>query len=137
MKTFMESNTETAIQASEGNLPVPYIFIDKKALDKDLARRERILRYATAKLQAAIARVGDTALQNILICKYFYGFKNLEIAYQFSYCERHVYRLLSEARSRLYPELLKLMPKVKRGEANKTYKFAHKRLTKLGKRGYN
>ena len=93
-----------------------------RTLRCEVCHRERILRRATARLQAAIARIGDTSLQNVLICKYFYGFKNTEIAEHFTYCERHVYRLLKEAKAKLYVELIRLNPKAKKCEKKKVFR---------------
>ena len=100
--------------------------LDVEMLKNELRRRERILRYATARLQAAISRIGDTAQMNYLMCRYFYGMKNSDIATVFSYCERHVYRLAAGARQSLYRELVKLMPKPRRGERGKVYRYSRK-----------
>lgn len=97
---------------------------------KEYQHRERILVHGEAKLQAAIARIGDTSFANYLMCRYFYGMKNSEIALTFCYCERHIYRISSSAKKRLYEELLKLMPKVRRGEKNKTFRYTPKIMRK-------
>lgn len=93
---------------------------------RDLARRGRILRYANARLEAAISRMENRSQANYIMCRYFYGMKNLEIADTFSYCERHIYRLAANAKKNLYHELVKLMPKPRRGETGKTYRYARK-----------
>ena len=94
--------------------------------EKDYRRRESIVTHSSARLSAAISRIGDVALQNVLICKYFYNFKISEIAVYFSYCERHVYRLLKEAKKRLEKELLLTMPCPRRGETGKVYRITEK-----------
>ena len=99
-----------------------FIFADTTNLKIELRRRERILRHATARMQAAISRLGDTYLANYLICKYLYGMKNSDIAQTFNYCERQIYRMSALAKKRLYIELLKLMPKPRRGDIGRSYK---------------
>ena len=93
---------------------------------REFEKHGRILRRATARLEAAISRIGDETLSNYLICRYFYGFKNARIAMMYSYCERQIYRIASRAKKGLYRELLKLMPKPRRGEKNKKYRFKKK-----------
>lgn len=95
-----------------------------ESLEREIARRERILRYANARLEAAISRIDNMGQANYLMCKYFYGMKNIEIAETFSYCERHVYRLSAGAKKSLYRELLKLMPKSRRGPKGKVYRYS-------------
>ncbi len=100
---------------------------DMSRIDADIAHRERVLRYATARLQAAIARMKDPAEVNYIICRYFYDMKNATIAEIFSYCERQIYRIARLSKEHLHTELLKLMPKPRRGEVGKRYRFAAKR----------
>ncbi len=124
----MKENLETKSMSHPVRLDSSHascVIINNTEFERDFFRRERILRRATARLQAAIARIGDTALQNVLICKYFYGFKNTETALYFSYCERHIYRLLKDAKKKLYIELKKLMPRARRGEKNKVYRKSY------------
>jgi hypothetical protein len=100
------------------------IFTPKETLKKELCHRERVLRYATARMQEAIARMGDTRLANYVICKYFHNMKNSDIAEVFNYSERQIYRISSDAKPRLYRELVKLMPKPRRGEVGRRYRYA-------------
>ena len=101
-----------------------YDFMGEEALKKEINKRERVLKYANARLQAAISRMESFSERNYIICKYFYGMKNTEIAQTFSYCERHVYRLSASAKKSLYRELVKLMPNPRRGETGKAYRFS-------------
>ena len=100
---------------------------DMSHVDRELVHRERILRYATARLQAAMARMNEPSEVNYLICRYFYDMKNIAIASAFSYCERQIYRIARSSKEHLYLELLRLMPKARRGEVGKKYRFASKR----------
>jgi len=102
-------------------------YVSTEGVKKELYHRERVLRYATARMQAAIARIGDTRLSNYIMCKYFYGLKNAAIAVTFNYSERQIYRLSAEAKARLYRELLKLMPKPRRGEVGRCYRYAREK----------
>jgi len=95
-----------------------------EALRREIAHRERVLRYANARLEAAISRMDNRAQANYIMCKYFYGMKNCDIATTFAYCERHIYRLAANAKKNLYRELVKLMPKPRRGETGKAYRFS-------------
>ncbi len=101
---------------------IPAAFLNYTALEKEYKRRERILTHASARLEAAIARIPDTAEQTYLICKYFYGLKNCEIADRFAYCERHMYRIAKEAKVSLKKELLLLMPKPRKSEKGKVFR---------------
>lgn len=105
-----------------------FVFISLEVLERELSHRERVLRFATAKMQAAIARTGDPNLSNYIICKYFYGMKNTAIANTFNFSERQIYRISSAAKERLYRELLKLMPKPRRGETGKKWHLKEKSL---------
>ena len=101
-----------------------YGFADDEALGRELAHRERVLRYANARLEAAISRMENRSQANYIMCRYFYGMKNIEIAEAFNYCERHIYRLSSSSRKSLYRELVKLMPKPRRGDTGKVYRYS-------------
>lgn len=102
-----------------------YDIMGVEALDREIARRERVLRYANARMQAAISRMESIPQANYIMCKYFYGMKNTEISETFSYCERHVYRLSAAAKKSLYRELVKLMPNPRRGDVGKVYRFSN------------
>ena len=108
-----------------------FVFISLEVLERELSHRERVLRFATAKMQAAIARTGDPNLSNYIICKYFYGMKNTAIANTFNFSERQIYRISSSAKERLYRELLKLMPKPRRGETGKKWYLKEKDISEV------
>lgn len=108
-----------------------FVFVSREVLKRELAHRERVLRFATAKMQAAIARIGDPILSNYIICKYFYGMKNTAIANTFNFSERQIYRISSNAKERLYRELLKLMPKPRRGETGKKWYLQEKDISEV------
>ncbi len=126
-------NAEKSVFSAWGEFFSPSFNIKK--LEEDYRRRERILKNATARLSAAISRIGDTALQNVLICKYFYNFKVSEIATHFSYCERHIYRLLKDGKKRLEKELLKLMPSPRPTKEKKVYRYKNKTSEIVHKKG--
>jgi hypothetical protein len=97
---------------------------DPLGIEKEIEHRERVLRYATARMQMAISRMESTEQINYIICKYFYDMKNKEIAAAFTYCERHIYRLSEAAKKSLYVERVKLMPNPRRGEKGKRYHYS-------------
>jgi hypothetical protein len=107
-----------------------YSFINTEGFDRELERRGRILCRASVKLETAISRIGNSEYANYLMCRYFYGMKNTEIGKMFSYCERHVYRISSSAKERLYEELKKLMPNPRRTLKPKRYKCTSEQLLK-------
>ena len=113
-KAFEKTKKAQLLSSEKIKLP------NYERLLKEINKKERILTYATARLECAIAHMNDENLSNYIICKYFYGMKNCEIADVFCYCERHIYRLSIMAKKRLYEELVKLMPKPKRWKG-KTY----------------
>ena len=84
-------------------------YVDKESLERELARRVRIMKRASARIQAAISRIRNDKFSNYLICRYLYGMKNSDIALALSYCDRHIYRLSRDAKQRLKTELVKLL----------------------------
>ena len=93
-------------------------------LKREVEHRKRILTHASVRLEAAVSRMENRSQANYIICKYFYGMRNIDFAITFTYCERHVYRLALAAKQSLYKELLKLMPKPRRGETGKVYRYS-------------
>lgn len=111
MASKMESTADPRSLGAVGEI---IEFVDYDELMREYERKKRILGRATARLQRAISRVHDLRYSSYLTARYLYGMKNEEIAANFNYCDRQIYRIAKAARHKLEEKLLLEMPKARR-----------------------
>lgn len=98
-------------------------FVDYEELEKEYAKKRRILTHATKKLQRTISRISDTRVSNYLICKYVCAMTNEDFASNFNYCERQVYRIASSAKKQLALVLRPSVPLPRKTDRGRCYTF--------------
>ncbi len=110
-------------------------FVNYEELDREMIKRKRILAHATRRIQRAIKKIKDPKASGYLICKYLYRMSNEEIANEFCYCERHIYRLSSKARKMLALCLEKTPPRVMRMSKGQRFSYRRRHRRKYRKYG--
>ena len=97
--------------APDSKHAIGQVGIDEAALERRLARKNRLYEKTTLRIRSAVERISSPTYRDFVIYRYLYGFKPDKLAQIHYYSERHIYRKAQCAKRQLYLALLQVMPR--------------------------